>query len=1518
MSCRPSPRALSLVCVPPQLDNWVQVMWDTYDSTGTLALPLFPAIIIFGNFVTLNIFLAILLSTFSGAAKREVEAAAEQAEAEAIEVQEAAKAAAKITANASLAIRKRHGSPSRSPSRSPSGSPQRSPTQRSTTQRRSPMRKTAPRGPSAWDISPNRWTVPAKRVAQENARESTRQEQSSCQSSSCQPEMSGWLPGLANAGGGGQSAVGFASFALGAEDHQRSDPRGGTGERGQGPVPPPPGGALNTTELAANAARALGPDMTLRATRVFRAHDADDSGEIEYDELQSALRELGLEDEEAHVDAVMRMYDFDGSRSLDLAEFLMLVKDTPVAPPTELGRYLHRNLPEFLKESSFVRAWVEASARRAAATVRRMAEERQKRERQMRNVRRSKMRERHGKYGSLNAWEVAFFRMAFSRSDIDGDGFLLLDEVYQLLEDLDEEPKSNETWDVLDANAARDDLISKEEFLVFISIKRADDAEIAARGGITESKMQQAMRKDVNLRRARVRSQMRRGSRRHIWWGVWNRQLHRLSRMGLKVYLDRLPNLGEFGREGLGEDRARNFQRVIYCNFFWAIQVFLIVASAVLVTSEIDSYVRRTRLAAGMTSLSSDELMPRWMVAAVDSIFLMVGIGELVVKLLAEGLSRTFTSPWNLLDSFCLTSSMLRLMFNFPNMRRMLLSFSSLRIFMLVPRFKKLKLLFESVLRAMPNVLITMASLMVIWLMFAILGVSVFGGTMHQCARVSDASGYPGCGVDFGSKSFASNISCLYAMAPLPPPKDVIPGVTRSTDCGCVWADGERQCHVTTNSLGEELAWVPAYPSFDTTGQALLALHSISTLDGWSRLMYFGMDATRVDHQPARESTYAYPVLFYIIFIIIGVLFATNVFVGVVIDEFKKIQRVYDGSATLTEEQVKWVNTQRLLLRLRPEKKTTMEPPPDHPRRLACFRLVYDEEGLGRPSNAPADAQYHGRAFDRVVTIAIMLNILQLMLYSDPMPPAMLAIYEFLNYLFVVAFAVEAAIRVTAFTLKEHVRSVWNAFDLFLAVFGVASSAAILFAQFGLGVQVNNEPSMRWLRCVRALRIVRLATVSPSLLKMMRTALFASPSIANITIGICLFTSAYAQFGMAFLGTLVYDYEGAGFSRHANFETAFRAFSALVRMSTGDSWTALLADAVHNPHVPGIEPPLPFTVFFFFLFYMSFMQWILISIFVAIILEYFADANSEEGVQIKFEDIESFQRKWLEFDIKGTSYIRTVDLGLLLYACKPPLVSVRIEWDGDTFFAAGKLVRPTKVSQLEKILVELDIPEHDGTVHFLEVLLALLQRLTGVIHEEQIMAKLLEIHPSYVSTIQHMPPITGSTADPYVKEDIVQHLKRGLKATGLLDGEEDDSFERSFKTFKTSKSSLMRRGSLAAKSFTRRRTHTAANVRDAQEARIKYERETRRASLSSVALSNAEQRDAIRQAQASCVDKKQRAGPSRLRVVGAAVLATALGSNNVDSFKGSGSRGGSSFKGSGGSSFKRRQGSPGADDALTC
>ena len=1122
-------------------DNWLNVMWDTYLASGKLSLFFFPLIIVVGNYITMNIFLAILLSTFSAASKAEAVAANLAAEKEAEAVADAAKAAAAVTANAELMMRgsrhKRRGG-------------------------RSPGSPTSPgNGETSGDESPS--PSRSRRISLRAGSRST------------SPVRKRGAISLSSVSGG----LGMTNSAEAAH-----------------------------SAMAAAAAAALGPDATLRATKVFRAHDIDKSGAIDVDEMKFAMRELGLDTASDHLDEIMLRYDVDESKALELPEFLALVRDTPAAPPTMLGRFFYGLLPVGVRQSDFIKKWVAAAAKRAAAADQVKAGQRARKERIMRKNRRSHMRARTSRFGSLNAWEVAYFAGVFDTADIDGDGFLVLDEVYSLLFTLNEEPTSNTTWDVLDANAARDDLISKDEFLTFISIKRTDDATIAARGGLRPSALNDAMKTEANnARRDRVRNRLRRRNRS---FAVLLRRIARLRKHGKRVYLDRLPPLGEFAREGLGEERGRFLQRIIYSTSFWYIEVILIVASALLVSTDIDVMVRQMRLGGGVESLSSDAITPRWVVAAFDASFMFVTMSEVLIKLLTEGVPQTVSNPWNALDIGCLTFSLLRLLLS--EWRRTLLSFASLRVFMLLPRFKELKLLFESILRALPNVIITMVSLMVIWLMFAILGVSLFGGGMSQCARLNETEGIPGCG---GAED---PISCRYARFPLPPPASITPGVSNSSRCGCEWIDGVNTCRpfrvgfinetvggvvaaavtavnssasaMMTNATnatsassevsvtfdaGEELAWVPAYPNFDTTGYALLSLMQISTLDGWSYMLYFSMDMAGVDLQPARENQYFLPMAYYLFFVIFGVLFATNVFVGVVIDEFKRIRRLYDGSATLTEEQIKWVNTQRLILRLAPEKTVTFEPGADKPRRQWCFRLVHDDDKMGRPTNAPAGVKYRGKNFERVVRLMIVSNVILLMLWADPIDPVVLVIYESVNYLFVVLLTIEAGIKITAYTFREYIRSPWNAFDFFLVAFSCCASIVTIGATTVMGIDMTGHlgVSMRWLRCVRALRIVRLTTLSPSLLKMLRTMLFAAPSIGNITFGIFIFTSAYAQFGMAFLGTLLYNPDGVGFSRHANFETALRAISTLVRMSTGDSWSALLADAVHNPHVPGVEPP---------------------------------------------------------------------------------------------------------------------------------------------------------------------------------------------------------------------------------------------------------------------------------------------------------------------------------------------------------
>ena len=139
------------------------------------------------------------------------------------------------------------------------------------------------------------------------------------------------------------------------------------------------------------------------------------------------------------------------------------------------------------------------------------------------------------------------------------------------------------------------------------------------------------------------------------------------------------------------------------------------------------------------------------------------------------------------------------------------------------------------------------------------------------------------------------------------------------------------------------------------------------------------------------------------------------------------------------------------------------------------------------------------------------------------------------------------------------------------------------------------------------------------------------------------------------------------------------------------------------------------------------------------------------------------------------------------------------------------------------------------------MLLALLQRLTGVVHEEQIMAKLLTLHPKYVQSIKRMPGITGSTADEFVKGSVMDHLKRGLAATGLLDElehrNEGHSFGLASASFAKRSSSFMRRRMSVCRGATGSAAQAEAQ-QQAEDAREKRQRELRRGALSRCATTN--------------------------------------------------------------------------------
>jgi|EP01049_Picozoa_sp_SAG25_P007448 hypothetical protein len=102
--------------------------------------------------------------------------------------------------------------------------------------------------------------------------------------------------------------------------------------------------------------------------------------------------------------------------------------------------------------------------------------------------------------------------------------------------------------------------------------------------------------------------------------------------------------------------------------------------------------------------------------------------------------------------------------------------------------------------------------------------------------------------------------------------------------------------------------------NFDTTGNAMMALFTLSTLAGWTDIMEAGMDKAGIGYQPAPFKAFWF-CTFFLFYVMIMAFFVTNLFIGVLID-FISTQ---DGSALLTGDQQKMVDTMKYSTMHRPE-----------------------------------------------------------------------------------------------------------------------------------------------------------------------------------------------------------------------------------------------------------------------------------------------------------------------------------------------------------------------------------------------------------------------------------------------------------------------------------------------------------------------------------------------------------------------------------------------------------------------
>ena len=249
---------------------------------------------------------------------------------------------------------------------------------------------------------------------------------------------------------------------------------------------------------------------------------------------------------------------------------------------------------------------------------------------------------------------------------------------------------------------------------------------------------------------------------------------------------------------------------------------------------------------------------------------LWVFVVEALLKCIAYGVvlhedAYLRRNAWNRLDFFITFTSVLGEFIpelGHMDLHRVLRMLRPLRF---INKVQGVKVVFTAILHSMPPLLNVTVISLVVWLVFAIVGLQQFNGKFHRCSdkQYGDVEG----------AAAQTRAACL--------------------DAGYTWRNN------------------PA--NFDNIGRAFLTLFQVASLEGWPTIMYLSVDAVSYEDAPEKDR---YPVFsyYYVVFIIFGSFLILNLFIGVLIDTFSAQKQAVGGSIILSPGQERWVRTHQEML----------------------------------------------------------------------------------------------------------------------------------------------------------------------------------------------------------------------------------------------------------------------------------------------------------------------------------------------------------------------------------------------------------------------------------------------------------------------------------------------------------------------------------------------------------------------------------------------------------------------------
>jgi hypothetical protein len=489
------------------------------------------------------------------------------------------------------------------------------------------------------------------------------------------------------------------------------------------------------------------------------------------------------------------------------------------------------------------------------------------------------------------------------------------------------------------------------------------------------------------------------------------------------------------------------------------------------------------------------------------------------------------------------------------------------------------------------------ALLLFLLAVFALVGMSSFGGALqYECIGEPGLDApMPNCSLE---QIASSNLMDL-PECPLPCPPTLICANEPNAHMWCAPLEGGRR-EIGGDRFG--------YRDFDNFGRGITTMFVQTTGDGGMHTMPIAL------HEAGCSSDGAAWVISFFGSVCLNLL-ALNLFLAVCCSAYSDV-----AARTLIDEMERkhWKETKRqeLMMKETDEERIKREElEAQNAKNLTIAQQIEQINWVEKGSKCASVRESFKNNitsiwFERFTSLVIVGNTITMAMVHEGMDSELKETLKIFEAAFLVCFILEATFRMIGNGTTLYWASPANKLDVIVIVCSIAGFVVQFFeseVRDTLGLNPESIASLRAVRLLRALQVVRLLQRQKALLVVLRT-IFRAWKPLLIHSFFCVFSMAmFSIIGMHVFGgalgplATIEDYDAES---NANFETFGRGFLTVFEMTVGEDWSHTMYWYTRFASL-GHNFPEAFVQMTFMLMYV-WMNCILFSLCVAMLLENFA------------------------------------------------------------------------------------------------------------------------------------------------------------------------------------------------------------------------------------------------------------------------------------------------------------------------